>query len=694
MFFKVISFCITNFKERGCSVDSRKNFSKKIMSITLSFALLLGGVVTAQSGARAASASDGSIIGIQVATAQQMAAYALSVNPSPKISCTMLELAKMYLEEGAAEGVRGDIAFAQACNETGTFAYGGTALSTWNNYSGLGVTGVTYNAATASEVAFTAGVTVIKDTQGNSVGVKFSEPRLGVRAQIQHLKGYATTAALKQTVVDPRYSLVSKGIAPGWLDLNGIWAVPGTTYGQQILAIYDKILTFDPGPAEPVASPAAAATSPGAAAASPSAETAPAAASKVLTAIEVTPPSKRSYTVGQKLDLTGLAVTGKYSDGTSSKLDAAKAVISGFDSKAAGSQTVTVAAEGKTATFSVEVVPAIDIIAGKDSNSTAVEVSKTTSTSADTVILASGTDFEDALSAGPLAVQEEAPILLTETHSVPQATQEEIKRLKAKKVIIMGGEEVVGKEVAKALTSLGVEVERISGSSRFSTAMETADRVMEKSGVVDKIVLVNGSGVTSAASPLVSAPKESDLSLLLQEKAGLIKNVPAEAKCSEGMLSVGSYASKKGIPILLTDSNKLPDETKAALIMFGTREVQIAGGYSEVSQRVEDELKALGITVKRISGSSQFGTSAEAAGKLFPDSREAVALNSSVAADALAAIPLAAKKDAPVILVGQGKIPEEVSSYLASSGIDSITVVGGDIEAGQAVKKQLADLLK
>jgi len=192
----------------------------------------------------AAAAADDGILGTQLATAEKMAEYSLSKNPSPKISCTMLELAEMFLEEGAIEGVRGDIAFAQACKETGYFAYGGTALPEWNNYSGLGVTGVTYNPATSTEIQFTTGVTVIKDSSGNSVGVKFSEPRLGVRAQIQHLKGYATAAPLKQAAVDPRYSLISKGIAPNWVDLNGRWAVPGVNYGQEILAIYGLMNQF------------------------------------------------------------------------------------------------------------------------------------------------------------------------------------------------------------------------------------------------------------------------------------------------------------------------------------------------------------------------------------------------------------------------------------------------------------------
>jgi uncharacterized protein YjdB len=181
------------------------------------------------------------IMGAQAATAEQMAEYSLSKNPSPKINCTMIELAQMFLEEGKIEGVRGDIAFAQACKETGYFAYGGSALPEWNNYSGLGVTGVTYNPATATETQFTTGVTVIKDSGGNSVGTKFSEPRLGVRAQIQHLKGYATPAPLKQALVDPRYSLISKGIAPKWADLNNRWAVPGAGYGQDILRIYELI---------------------------------------------------------------------------------------------------------------------------------------------------------------------------------------------------------------------------------------------------------------------------------------------------------------------------------------------------------------------------------------------------------------------------------------------------------------------
>ncbi len=59
------------------------------------------------------------IMGESEATAHQLAAYLLSKNPNPKINISVTEFAQLWIDEGRAEGVRGDIAFAQACHETG-----------------------------------------------------------------------------------------------------------------------------------------------------------------------------------------------------------------------------------------------------------------------------------------------------------------------------------------------------------------------------------------------------------------------------------------------------------------------------------------------------------------------------------------------------------------------------------------------
>lgn len=143
------------------------------------------------------------IIGKSECTASQMAQYLISKNPNSRPWA--LEYAKLYIEEGEAEGVRGDGAWYQSCKETGNFKFdSGTAVTfDQNNFCGLGVTK--------------------KGMKGHS----FETPRLGIRAQIQHLKAYATTAPLKNPCIDPRYKYVTKGCAPRFEYLAGKWAVPG-----------------------------------------------------------------------------------------------------------------------------------------------------------------------------------------------------------------------------------------------------------------------------------------------------------------------------------------------------------------------------------------------------------------------------------------------------------------------------------
>lgn len=162
------------------------------------------------------------IMGAPVLKKEQMIKYLLDNNVKLNLTVSTEELVSCYLEEGVTEGVRGDIAFCQSMKETGFFKFGGQVLPEQNNFAGIGATN---NSATGK-------------------GAWFKTAREGVRAQIQHLKAYGSKEALKQTCVDPRYSLVTKGIAPNWEDLNGYWAVPGVGYGESILSIYEKVKTI------------------------------------------------------------------------------------------------------------------------------------------------------------------------------------------------------------------------------------------------------------------------------------------------------------------------------------------------------------------------------------------------------------------------------------------------------------------
>ena len=163
------------------------------------------------------------IMGQAQASIEQMRAYIKKVNP--KVPESVLAMIPLYITEGALEGVRGDVAFAQSCLETGNFTFTGSAVElNQNNFCGMGVarTGV----------------------KGNS----FKTPKEGIRAQIQHLKAYACDDALEQRCIDPRFTYVKRGCAPyvEWLGIqenpSGAGWASGKGYGNKILDILSNIL--------------------------------------------------------------------------------------------------------------------------------------------------------------------------------------------------------------------------------------------------------------------------------------------------------------------------------------------------------------------------------------------------------------------------------------------------------------------
>ena len=164
------------------------------------------------------------IMGKSQASIEQMQAYIKKVNP--QVSDSVTKMIPLYITEGSTEGVRGDIAFAQSCLETGNFTFSGSAVTLdQNNFCGLGV-----------------------NVTGKK-GCSFKTAKEGIRAQIQHLQAYACTDGLKQKCIDSRYTYVSRGCAE-YVEHLGIqenpkgqgWAA-GKNYGAQIIEILNAILS-------------------------------------------------------------------------------------------------------------------------------------------------------------------------------------------------------------------------------------------------------------------------------------------------------------------------------------------------------------------------------------------------------------------------------------------------------------------
>ena len=164
------------------------------------------------------------IMGTSYTNVGQMAAYYYSMGHSypswayaDKGAGSIEVFAQIVMEEAAAEGVRAEVVFCQSMRETGWLQYG-AQVSVWQcNFAGIGA------------------------TNGGAAGASFDTVREGVRAQVQHLKAYASTAALNNECIDPRFGLIERGVATSLEDLDGRWAVPGNGYGE---GIYNMIQTM------------------------------------------------------------------------------------------------------------------------------------------------------------------------------------------------------------------------------------------------------------------------------------------------------------------------------------------------------------------------------------------------------------------------------------------------------------------
>ena len=126
-------------------------------------------------------------------------------------------LASIYIKEGTSENVNSDVAFCQMCLETNFLRFGGQVKVYQNNFAGLGA------------------------TDNGAAGASFKTHQEGVRAQIQHLKAYASKSKLKNRIIDPRFNYVERASAQYVSELgNGKWA-SDPDYGAKIIKLINQL---------------------------------------------------------------------------------------------------------------------------------------------------------------------------------------------------------------------------------------------------------------------------------------------------------------------------------------------------------------------------------------------------------------------------------------------------------------------
>lgn len=291
-------------------------------------------------------------------------------------------------------------------------------------------------------------------------------------------------------------------------------------------------------------------------------------------------------------------------------------------------------------------------LSGKDRYLTAVEVSKAGWTAgAEYAVVANGEAYADALSAGPFAKKNNAPILLTSSKGISNETINELKRLKVKKVYVIGETGVMPNSILDTIKkNVTTDVERIGGLDRYATSAKIA----EKLGTVSEAMLASGEGYADALSA-----------------------VPA--------------AAVKGIPVLLTKAGELPKATSDYIKAKGIKKTFVVGGTASVS----DKVKGLVPDAVRLGGKNRWETNSEIVKNFaldfnFDEAYFALAngVTGKEFADALTASAIAARGGHPVIIsnnaadVATKSLLEEKLSPTAK-----LTAIGGTANLSDALMK-------
>ncbi|MBC2721485.1 N-acetylmuramoyl-L-alanine amidase [Desulfosporosinus sp.] len=280
---------------------------------------------------------------------------------------------------------------------------------------------------------------------------------------------------------------------------------------------------------------------------------------------------------------------------------------------------------------------------------TAINVSMEGWQQAETVLLANCYNFPDALVAAPLSHQLDAPILLTPTGGVDAKVMEEIKRLGAQKVILLGGPAALSTKVEEDILKAGLnQPERIYGYDQYETAQKVAERV----GTKGQVILASGEQFPDA-------------------------------------LSISAYAGVTETPILLTRTKQMPSSTQLALNGFqqqGDLHTIVVGGEAVVSSTTLGGLQS----VERIFGNDRYETAAE----IYEFARDALPSQTAYLVtgenfpDALAAGGLAAKKRAGILLTQRNNLPGAIYSVLTrpSESPLQVVIIGGTAVVTEKVK--------
>jgi putative cell wall-binding protein len=286
-----------------------------------------------------------------------------------------------------------------------------------------------------------------------------------------------------------------------------------------------------------------------------------------------------------------------------------------------------------------------DRVSGTDRFDTGVALAaQAYPTTAPVVVVATGTDYPDALAAGPVASHLGGPLLLTRPDTLPADVAAEVRSLAPATIVIAGGTKAVSPTVEQQLgaiaSDLHATVTRVSGADRFATAL-----------ALDRYAFHTVSGAWVATGT----------------------NFP-------DALAAASAAGSEDEPIVLVNGLGSTADATASVAAVGATSVRIAGGEAAVSPGIESALttKLGAVHVTRSSGVDRFATATAIAGSAFPTGATTAFIATGTAfPDALSGSAIAAAKHAPMLTVRPECVPGDTLATIAALGVSRLEFIGG-----------------
>ena len=285
-------------------------------------------------------------------------------------------------------------------------------------------------------------------------------------------------------------------------------------------------------------------------------------------------------------------------------------------------------------------------LAGTNRYETSLEIVKDGWTQASNVIIATGTNFPDALSASALSKSKNAPIILTKPKALSPEAIEELKKLDTEKAYLIGGTGVISTSIESQLKSLGIKITRLGGTTRYETSLKIAEQIGGSNGVT----VAMGDNFPDALS-IASIASSKSMPILLSKKAGLDKNMKSFIK-----------------------NEKVPSS-------------YIVGGTGVLDASLDKSLP----NSKRLSGNTRYRTNLAINSEFQNDLNfDTVYLaTGSSFPDALSGSALASMHDAPIFLTKKDEISNETLEFMKKNNVKHVVILGGDGAVSQEVEDRV-----